>query len=184
VTTDTPAMAQPARGAMSPALTAALVTALIAAATLAGAWYMQLVWGLEPCELCLKQRYAYYAIVPLGLLVALLAARGSSRPVLMLGLALIALAALGNAGLGVYHSGVEWGFWQGPTECTGPVGNLGSAGSLLERLDSVKVVRCDEVQFRFLGLSLAGYNVLISLALAAIAGLGIGLGISRSSRSA
>jgi disulfide bond formation protein DsbB len=179
VTTDTPAMARPVRGAMSPALMAALLTALIAAATLAGAWYMQLVWGLEPCELCLKQRYAYYAIVPLGLLVALLAARGSSRPVLMLGLALIALAALGNAGLGVYHSGVEWGFWQGPTECTGPVGNLGSAGSLLERLDSVKVVRCDEVQFRFLGLSLAGYNVLISLAMAAIAGLGI----SRSSRT-
>jgi disulfide bond formation protein DsbB len=180
VTTDTSAMAQPARDVLSPALTAALLIALIAAATLAGAWYMQLVWGLEPCELCLKQRYAYYAIVPLGLLVALLAARGTSRPVLMLGLALIALAALGNAGLGVYHSGVEWGFWQGPTECTGPVGNLGSAGSLLERLDSVKVVRCDEVQFRFLGLSLAGYNVLISLAMAAIAAWGI----SRSSRSA
>jgi disulfide bond formation protein DsbB len=75
--------------------------------------------------------------------------------------------------LGVYHSGVEWGFWQGPTECTGPVGNLGSAGSLLERLDSVKVVRCDEVQFRFLGISLAGYNVLISLAMAAIAACSI-----------
>jgi disulfide bond formation protein DsbB len=134
---------------------------------------MQLVWGLQPCELCLKQRYAYYAIVPLGLLVAFAASRGAPRPVLLVGLALIALAALGNAGLGVYHSGVEWGFWQGPTECTGPVGNLGSAGNLLERLDSVKVVRCDEVQFRFLGLSLAGYSVLISLAMAAIAALGI-----------
>jgi disulfide bond formation protein DsbB len=160
-------------------MTAALLAALIAAATLAGAWYMQLVWGLQPCELCLKQRFAYYAIVPLGLLIALAARRGAARPLLTLGLALIALAALGNAGLGVYHSGVEWGFWQGPTECTGPVGNLGSAGSLLERLDSVKVVRCDEVQYRFLGLSLAGYNVLISLLMASVAAWGI----SRPSRT-
>jgi disulfide bond formation protein DsbB len=174
VTTDSSAMAPAARGAFSPVLTAAMLTAAIAAATLAGAWYMQLVWGLAPCELCLKQRYAYYAIVPLGLLVAFAASRGASRPVLLVGLALIAVAALGNTGLGVYHSGVEWGFWQGPTECTGPVGNFGSAGSLLEQLDKVKVVRCDEVQFRFLGLSLAGYSVLISLAMAAVAAWGIG----------
>ena len=76
---------------------------------------------------------------------------------------MLALAALANAGLGTYHAGVEWGFWKGPTDCTGPVGNLGSAGNLLERLDTVKVIRCDEVQWRFLGISLAGYNVLISL---------------------
>ena len=179
MTTDSSAMAQAAPGTLTPAMTAALLAALIAAATLAGAWYMQLVWGLQPCELCLKQRFAYYAIVPLGLLIALAARRGAARPLLTLGLALIALAALGNAGLGVYHSGVEWGFWQGPTECTGPVGNLGSAGSLLERLDSVKVVRCDEVQYRFLGLSLAGYNVLISLLMASVAAWGI----SRPSRT-
>ncbi|HEU0150581.1 MAG TPA: disulfide bond formation protein B [Bradyrhizobium sp.] len=172
-------MARAVPGRLTPAMTAALLAVLIAAATLAGAWYMQLVWGLQPCELCLKQRIAYYAIVPVGLLIALAASRGAPRPLLTLGLALIALAALGNAGLGVYHSGVEWGFWQGPTECTGPVGNLGSAGSLLERLDSVKVVRCDEVQYRFLGLSLAGYSVLISLLMASVAAWGIG----RSSRT-
>ncbi|MGY4340914.1 disulfide bond formation protein DsbB [Bradyrhizobium sp. LM2.9] len=68
--------------------------------------------------------------------------------------------------------GVEWGFWKGPTDCSGPVGNLGSATDLLSRLDSVKVVRCDEVQWRFLGLSLAGYNLLISLLMAAIAAWG------------
>ena len=83
------------------------------------------------------------------------------------------LAALGNAGLGGYHAGVEWKFWQGPTECSGPVVNLGSAGNLLQRLDTVKVIRCDEVQWRFLGLSLAGYNVLISLLMAAHRGWGI-----------
>jgi disulfide bond formation protein DsbB len=173
-------MARPAGSTTNPVLAAALLIAGIAAVTIAGAWYTQLVWGLQPCELCLKQRYAYYAIVPVALLLALAAGRGAPRPLLLAGLVILALAALGNAGLGVYHSGVEWGFWQGPTECTGPVGNLGSAGSLLERLDSVKIVRCDEVQFRFLGLSLAGYNVLISLAMALIAALGI----SRSSKPA
>jgi disulfide bond formation protein DsbB len=111
--------------------------------------------------------------IPLGALVALAATRDAPRPLLVIGLAILALAALGNAGLGVYHAGVEWKFWQGPTDCTGEIGNLGSAGNLLERLDTVKVIRCDEVQWRFLGLSLAGYNVLISLAMAALAGWGI-----------
>ena len=163
----------PTRGAFSPALASALLVTAIAAATLAGAWFFQLVVDLKPCPLCLEQRYAYYLMVPLGALSALAAARGAPRAVLLLGLAVLALAALGNAGLGTYHSGVEWHLWRGPTECTGPIGNLGSAGTLLERLDTVKVVRCDEVQWRFLGLSLAGYNVLISLLMAAIAAWGI-----------
>ena len=92
---------------------------------------------------------------------------------LLAGLAILALAALANAGLGAYHAGVEWQFWQGPTDCSGPVADLGSAGTLLQRLDTVKVIRCDEVQWRFLGLSLAGYNVLISLLMAAIAAWGM-----------
>ena len=153
----------------SPALAASLAVTLIAAATLAGAWFFQLVLEILPCPLCLEQRYAYYLAVPLGALVAIAAARGAPRPLLLVGLAVLALAALGNAGLGAYHAGVEWHFFQGPTDCTGPVGNLGSAGNLLERLDTVKVIRCDEVQWRFLGISLAGYNVLISLLMAAIA---------------
>ncbi|SIN87095.1 Disulfide bond formation protein DsbB [Bradyrhizobium erythrophlei] len=157
----------------NPARTAALAVAIIAAATLAGAWFFQLVLDIRPCPLCLEQRYAYYLAVPLGALVALAAMKGAPRPLLLAGLAILALAALGNAWLGAYHAGVEWGFWQGPTDCTGPVGNLGSAGNLLERLDSVKVIRCDEVQWRFLGLSLAGYNVLISLLMAAIAAWGL-----------
>src|SRR3954453_11693511 len=171
VTSD--AIARPGRARANPALTAALAVAVIAAATLAGAWFFQLVLDIRPCPLCLEQRYAYYLAVPLGLLVAFVGARGAPRPVLLAGLALLLVAALANAWLGGYHAGVEWKFWQGPTDCTGPVGNLGSAGSLLERLDTVKVIRCDEVQWRFLGLSLAGYNVLISLLMAAIAGWGI-----------
>jgi disulfide bond formation protein DsbB len=156
-----------------PALAASLAITVIAAATLAGAWFFQLVLDILPCELCLEQRYAYYLAIPLGALTALAAAKGASRAVLLAGLAILGLAALGNAGLGFYHAGVEWHFFAGPTDCTGPIGNLGSAGNLLERLDTVKVIRCDEVQWRFLGLSLAGYNVLISLLMAAIAAWGI-----------
>jgi disulfide bond formation protein DsbB len=162
-----------ARHGANPAITAALAIAGIAVATLAGAWFFELVLGIKPCPLCLEQRYAYYLAIPLGALVAFAAAKDAPRGVLVTGLGLLALAALGNAGLGAYHAGVEWKFWPGPTDCTGTIGDLGSAGSLLQRLDTVKVVRCDEVQWRFLGLSLAGYNVLISLLMAAIALAGI-----------
>jgi disulfide bond formation protein DsbB len=157
----------------SPALAAALAVGVIAAATLAGAWYFQLVLGLQPCPLCLEQRYAYYLAVPLAIVIALAAGLGAPRSLLIGGLVLLALAALGNAVLGTYHAGVEWKFWPGPSDCTGPVGNLGSAGTLLDRLDTVKVVMCDEVQWTFLGLSLAGYNVLISLLMAVIAVWGV-----------
>ncbi|MGB9114783.1 MAG: disulfide bond formation protein B [Bradyrhizobium sp.] len=161
------------RAGARPALIAALAITAIAAATLAGAWFFQLVLDIRPCPLCLEQRYAYYLAIPLGALTALAAGRDAPRTLLLAGLAILWVAALGNAVLGAYHAGVEWGFWQGPTDCTGPIGNLGSAGSLLQRLDTVKVIRCDEVQWRFLGLSLAGYNVLISLAMAAIAAWGM-----------
>src|SRR5258705_6771932 len=179
VTFETTATRSHARDDGKPALTAALAIAIIAAATLAGAWFFQLVLDIRPCPLCLEQRYAYYLAVPLGALIAVAAARDAPRPVLYVGLAILAAAALGNAWLGAYHAGVEWGFWKGPTDCTGPVGNLGSAGNLLQRLDSVKVIRCDEVQWRFLGLSLAGYNFLISLLMAAVAVWGI----ARSARN-
>ena len=162
-----------ARGDANPALTAALAVTVVAAATLAGAWFFQLVLDIRPCPLCLEQRYTYNVVIPLAVLIAIAAARDAPRAVLVVGLAIVALATLGNAGLATYHSGVEWGFWKGPTDCTGPIGNLGSAGNLLQRLDTVKVVRCDEVQWKFLGLSLAGYDVLISLLMAAIAARGV-----------
>jgi disulfide bond formation protein DsbB len=163
-----------ARGGRSAATTSALAILVIAAATLAGAWFFQLVLDIVPCPMCLEQRWAYYGIIPLAILIAIGAKAGAPRGLLLLaGLALIALAALGNAGYGAYHAGVEWKFWPGPSDCSGPVVDLGSAGTLLQRLDSVKVIRCDEVQWRFLGLSLAGYNVLISLLMAVMAVWGI-----------
>jgi disulfide bond formation protein DsbB len=184
VTLDATATTSQARhDGADPAWTAALAITAIAAATLAGAWYFQLVREILPCPLCLEQRYAYYLMIPLGALTALAAGRGAPRALLLAALVILAVAALGNAVLGTYHAGVEWGFWQGPTDCTGPVGNLGSAADLLKRLDTVKVVRCDEVQWRFLGLSLAGYNVLISLLMAAIAAWGLtGMSTRKPSR--
>ena len=165
------AAANPSRQgiASNPALMAALAITLVALATLAGAWFFQLVLDIRPCPLCLEQRYAYYLALPLGALTAALAARHAPRQLLMAAFVILLIAALGNAYLGGYHAGVEWKFWQGPTDCTGPILDLGSAGNLLQRLDTVKVIRCDEVQWRFLGLSLAGYNVLISLLMAVIA---------------
>ena len=135
----------------------------------AGAWFFQLVLDIRPCPLCLEQRYAYYLAMPLAAFLAYFAAQGAPRHVLMAGFAILLVATLANTWLGGYHAGVEWQFWPGPTDCSGPLVDFGKAGNLLEQLDKVKVVRCDEVQWRFLGLSLAGYNVLISLAMAAIA---------------
>lgn len=174
MTAQTAPTSAPVHVSSNPALVAALAVGLIAMATLAGAWFFQLVLDIRPCPLCLEQRYAYYLTIPLAVLVAIAAAKDAPRGLVVTGLMLLALAALANAVLGGYHAGVEWKFWQGPTDCSGPVVDLGKAGSLLERLDTVKVIRCDEVQWRFLGLSLAGYNVLISLAMAAIAIWGAG----------
>ena len=86
--------------------------------------------------------------------------------------------------LGTYHAGVEWHWWAGPADCSGPLTDLRTGGSLLNQLHAVHVVRCDEAAWRFLGLSLAGYNVLVSLALAIIAVFGLSTtGLSHSATS-
>lgn len=149
---------------------AALGIAVVGFATIAGAWIFQ-AFGIQPCDLCLEQRTAYYVGVPLALAAAALASR-APRALLILALAALALIFLANMGLAIYHSGVEWKFWQGPTACTGSLDAPLKAGDLLKQLQSVKVVRCDEVQIRILGLSLANANVLVCAALAAIGGWG------------
>lgn len=157
---------------LDPVFTASAGIAFIAAITIAGAWFFELVLDIRPCPLCLEQRYAYYLAIPLAAFIAFGASRGVSRRLLCVGLAILAVATFANAGLGAYHAGVEWGFWQGPTDCSGPMTNL-STGNLLDSLNKVKVIRCDAVQWRFLGLSLAGYNGLISLAMAGLAAWGL-----------
>jgi disulfide bond formation protein DsbB len=158
-----------ATGAAWPVRTAALVVAAGVAAAILGAWFFQYVVGLAPCPLCLEQRIPYYFAIPLAALVALGTSYGSSRRVLLFALFALAALMLWNAGLGGYHAGVEWKLWAGPRDCSGTLDSLGTTGGLLKSLENSHVVRCDEAAWRFLGLSLAGYNVLVSLGLAAVA---------------
>src|SRR5712675_2286213 len=155
-----------------PVAAAAMTVAVVSVATILGAWFFQHALGLKPCPLCLEQRYPYYFAIPLAVMVLLGESVGSSRKVLLAALFAIMLGMFWNAGLGTYHAGVEWKLWAGPRDCSGSLESLGSAGTLLQDLDKISVVRCDEAAWRFLGISLAGYNVLIALALAAVAGWG------------
>jgi disulfide bond formation protein DsbB len=132
--------------------------ALLSAATLGMAFIAQYGFGLAPCQLCLWQRWPYAAAVVFGL-AALMLPR--LRPAL---LALATLSIMVGGGIGVFHVGVEEKWWQGLTSCGGgPTPN--SIEALRAQLLTAPVARCDEVSFRFLGLSMAGWNVLWSACL-------------------
>jgi disulfide bond formation protein DsbB len=107
--------------------------------------------------------------VPLAALLWLGVGHGASRKVLIVGFLAIAVAMLWNTGLAAYHAGIEWKFWPGPQDCSGPINRLGSTQDLMKQLQDISLVRCDEAAWRFLGLSLAGWNVLVSLGLACVA---------------
>lgn len=156
-----------------PLVAAAAAIAAIGAGAILGAWFFQFVLGLKPCPLCLEQRYAYYFAIPLAVMLILGDRVGAQHKVLVAALVAIGALMAWNTYLGVYHAGIEWKWWQGPTDCTGALDNLGSAGNLARTLQTMSVVRCDEAAWRFLGLSLAGYNALISFTLAAIALWGV-----------
>jgi disulfide bond formation protein DsbB len=159
--------AEPERAA--PAAAAAALIAAVGAAAILGAYFFQYVLKYQPCPLCLEQRIPYYVGIPLAVVIAVVAARRAPRPLLIAGFAALALAMLIGMALGVYHAGVEWHLWQGPQECSGGTPDFGRPGGLLDKLNDVRVVRCDEAPWRLFGLSLAGYNALISAALAWVA---------------
>jgi disulfide bond formation protein DsbB len=149
----------------------AVVILAVAVASIAGAFLFQ-SFGYAPCELCLKERIPYYAAIPVAGFALVFAARGAKGPssVAFVTLALIFAA---SAVFGAYHAGVEWGFWPGPTECTGALQRAATVSDFLKQLESVKLVRCDSAALRILGLSLAGWNAVISAGLAALAVLGL-----------
>ncbi len=130
--------------------------------------------GYPPCPLCLQERYAYYFAVP-ATLVAFFAARGNALGFARIVLALIAVGFLINAGLGVYHAGIEWKWWEGPATCAGGTEIAWGAGGLAEQLENAQVIRCDEAPWHLLGLSFAGWNAVASAVLAALAAFGAGL---------
>ncbi len=148
---------------------AALAIFALSTATILGAWFFQYVLKLQPCPLCLEERLPYHIVIPLSLLMAIAAFVRTPRALIVVGFVAILATVLCGAALAAYHAGVEWRWWPGPTDCSGPLTDLSAKGSLLNQLQSVQVVRCDEAAWRVLGISLAGYNVLILLVLAAIA---------------
>jgi disulfide bond formation protein DsbB len=146
--------------------TLAFLISAIAAATLMGAWFFQYVIKLEPCPLCLQQRIPYYFAIPFALALGFIARGNDRSPLVVYGLYAVAALMAGSAMFGVYHSGVEWGWWQGPTTCAAGAGGGAGGGSMIDALKGSRVVPCNEAPIRILGISLAGYNALISAALA------------------
>lgn len=122
--------------------------------------------GYAPCELCILQRWPHVAAIVVAALVWL---TGWVRPLALLGMAAAGIAM----GLAIYHTGVELSLWQGPSHCSGTVGNLAtmSPQELMTRLQNAPVVRCDEVAWRFLGLSMAAWNAVFSAVLAVVWGM-------------
>lgn len=144
---------------------AVLAAFAVGLATIAGAWLFQLLGGLFPCELCLEQRVAYYWGLPLLALVLIVWNR---LPLTVWYIALAAAAAIfaWGAYMGAYHAGVEYGFWPGPTACTGTGGGL--SFEQLADIDAARIIPCDKVQWQLLGISLAGFNALISAGILAL----------------
>ena len=157
---------RPTSATADPAYKAGAIALMLAVASIIAAFGFQYIGGYAPCPLCLMQRYAYYAGIPLlfGALVLVATDRAGWAAALFF---LVALAFLANAGLGVYHAGAEWKFWPGPDTCAAAPAKLSlRAGDLLNPTSKMSVVRCDEAAWRMFGISFAGYNVLISLLLA------------------
>ncbi|HEX8653668.1 MAG TPA: disulfide bond formation protein B [Allosphingosinicella sp.] len=140
---------------------ARLLAVLVPAALLAGAYGSQYLGGLTPCEMCYWQRWPHFLALALGLLSFALAARMPDRGRSLVWLA--ALAILTSGAIGAYHAGVELKIFEGFTQCSG----LGAGNSLHDIL-SAPLVRCDQVQWSLLGISMAGWNAILSIGFACV----------------
>ena len=127
---------------------------LVPAVALAVAFGSQYLGGLVPCEMCWWQRYAHIAALVLALLAFLVRGRA------MVWLAALAIAVSGA--IGFYHAGVELHYFPGLTQCTATVTG-GSTEDFLKAIMSAPLVRCDDIQWSFLGISMAGWNAILSL---------------------
>jgi disulfide bond formation protein DsbB len=140
------------------------------AATVGGALGFEHIGGYIPCALCLLQRDPYYYGIQLGILAILTSVLKLPAWTTRTLLGLVAVLMLVGAGIGVYHAGVEWHFWEGPSTCaTTAQGISGNVGDLLGDLDAKHAPSCTDAALRIFGLSFAGWNVIASLILAAIA---------------
>jgi disulfide bond formation protein DsbB len=134
---------------------------VFSAAMLGGAFAFQYLGGLAPCVLCLYQRWPHAAAILLGLLALVLASRNAtaSRWLTILG----GLALLTSAGIGLFHVGVEQLWWEGTAEC-GATGTPDSLEALKQQLMAQPIVRCTDIAWEMFGISMAGYNFLLSAA--------------------
>jgi disulfide bond formation protein DsbB len=157
---------EPSRALKAPAYRLGAATLFVSVAAIVSALAFEHIGGYRPCPLCLMQRWAYYAGIPLTFVALVGLSAGYARFAGLL-LILVALGFLANAGIAVYHAGVEWHLWAGPDTCAGTGGTelSASAQDLLRELSTTRVVRCDEAPWEFLGLSFAGWNAVISAAL-------------------
>jgi disulfide bond formation protein DsbB len=147
-----------------PASIARILALVIPSALLLGAVGSQYLGGLHPCEMCWWQRYAHMVAIALAL-VAFSGPIASGRARTFTVLAALAIAASGV--IGVYHAGVEAKIYEGFTQCTA-LAKGGTTEELLKQITHAPLVRCDEVQWRFLGISMAGWNAILSLGGAAL----------------
>ena len=131
---------------------------IVPAALLAGALGSQYIGGLYPCEMCYWQRWPHEAAVVIALFA--FTGRGELTNRILLLLAATAIAVSG--GIGVFHAGVEYGWWEGLTKCSTMPGAGG--GNIVEDIMKTPLVRCDVPQWTLFGISLAGYNAIISFA--------------------
>ena len=146
-------------GGIDAAAAARLIALVLPLALLAGAFGSQYFGGLYPCEMCWWQRYAHFAALVFAVPAFLFPARsGPSRTLVLLA----ALAIAVSGGIAIYHAGVEAKIFEGFTQCTA-LSKSGSTADLLREITHAPLVRCDEVQFRFLGITLAGWNAILSL---------------------
>jgi len=140
-----------------------LLVALGSGALLGGAYYFQYVVGLSPCEMCLWQRYPHMVAIVVGVL----ALASYAWPRLALVFVLTAITALlVTSAIGVFHVGVEYHWWQGPQACSGNVPKGLSPEQLKKYLFGAKMVRCDETAWSMWGISMAGWNAILSAVLA------------------
>ena len=153
--------------ALPGAAAARWIALLLPLALLAGAFGSQYLGGLTPCEMCWWQRYPHIAAVALAACAFTAAAEARrSRTLTLLAAAAIAV----SGAIGVYHAGVELKIFEGFTTCTASSSGASNA-DLLRRITAAPLVRCDQVQWSFLGISMAGWNAILSLGGAALIAL-------------
>jgi disulfide bond formation protein DsbB len=136
---------------------------------LLGALGFQYLGGLAPCELCMDQRYAHVAAVAAGLAALALGGKGGMAGRIALALGLLALVV--GAGIAIFHAGVEQRWWRGLESCSAAGQAVNDIADLIARIEAAPVVRCDEIAWQALGISMAGWNALASLAAAAVIAL-------------